>query len=312
MIRGSEDDRAIAMLEESLADFQALNDTFWETEAFGQLAYFLVRQGKRKLDDIPWKLLELARAAGERLMLAEALSTVARFLFESNQVDAAREYAEESDQLYEQLGAGNASENSLLFAQIAWISGEYTKARTLYVELQERFRILGDRYTIVICQANLGMLSMEEGHLAQAQVELEKALALSQQLDYKPVTANCLIELSKLSYIQGNLEAFKRYVRECFALRNYFVEFQKPYILLTILTSLSFQKPEIAAQLLGVIAEDRGGLPFRPVEQRYRASATIHTRNTLGEATFEGAFMEGRKMSLDEALDLALQTVEEM
>jgi hypothetical protein len=32
----------------------------------------------------------------------------------------------------------------------------------------------------------------------------------------------------------------------------------------------------------------------------------------LGDITFELAFMEGQKLSLDEALDLALKTVEEL
>jgi predicted ATPase/DNA-binding XRE family transcriptional regulator len=312
-LSGSEYDRAIAMLEESLADFQGLNDIFWQAQVFPILTEFLAGQSKRKLADSHSKSVELARAAGERFTLADALEALARFLFDSNQVGAAKDCAEESDQLYEQIGGARASFNSHLFAQIAWISGEYIKARALYMELQERCRLLGDSYMIVICQHYLGMLSTEEVHLAQAQVELEKALALSQQLDYKPVAANCLVVLSKLSYKQGNLEAFKRYVRECFALRNYFLQTQKTYILLMILISLSFQKPEIATLLLGVIDYfEKRGESLSPVTQRYRASATIHIRDTLGNAAFEAAFAKGQKMSLDEALDLALITVEEM
>ena len=308
------DDQATAMMEESLTDFQTLNNIFWEAGVFRALTQFLATRGKWDWADILSKTVELARAAGERLLLADCLSDLAHFLFDSNQVDAARQYAEESDQLYEQIGAGKASVNSKLFAQIAWSNGEYTKARAIYLELQERFRVLGAQYMAEQCQRNLGMLSMEEGQLDQAQVELEKALALSQDLRYKPVTANCLIGLSKLSYMRGNLEAFKYYVRECLALRDYFLQPQKTYILLMVLISLSFQKPEIAAQLLGVIdhAESQGDYPFRPVEQRYRTSASIQTRNALGDATFEDAFVSGQKMSLDDALDLALKTVEEM
>ncbi|HEX5836535.1 MAG TPA: helix-turn-helix domain-containing protein [Anaerolineales bacterium] len=313
-LSGSEYERAVAMIEESLANFQELNDIFWQAQVFPILTQFLAGQGNRNWADVLSKSVELGRAAGERLTLAEASSDLARFLFDSNQVGAARQYAEESDQLYEQIGAGKASLNSQLFAQIAWLSGEYAKARALYLELQERCRFLGDRYMMVKCQGNLGILAMEEGHLAQAQVEFEKALALSQHFDFKPVTANCMIELSKLFYMQGNFEAFKRYVRECLALRNYLGESQKPYILLTILISLSFRKPEIAAQLLGVIDyfEKLGEYPFRPIEQRYRASATLRIRNTLSEAIFNSFFIEGQKLSVDEALDLALKAVEDM
>ena len=37
-----------------------------------------------------------------------------------------------------------------------------------------------------------------------------------------------------------------------------------------------------------------------------------HARKALGDAAFESAFAEGQKISLDDALALALKTVEEM
>ncbi len=77
---------------------------------------------------------------------------------------------------------------------------------------------------------------------------------------------------------------------------------------------LYFQKPECCTRLLGVI--DKSGREYDlwlcPISKRYGARAEAHDRETLGDVGFEAAFAEGQKMSLDEAVDLALRTVEEM
>jgi hypothetical protein len=51
---------------------------------------------------------------------------------------------------------------------------------------------------------------------------------------------------------------------------------------------------------------------MEPLFKRYCIQAEAQARETLDEAAFESEFVEGQKMSLDEALDFALKTVEEM
>jgi hypothetical protein len=123
-----------------------------------------------------------------------------------------------------------------------------------------------------------------------------------------------LIELGNLFYLQGNIEYFKQYVQESFALKRYFPDFHKAFVLMTILGSLYVQKPEISARLLGIINNPNRetDVPRTPVEKRYCVRAEAHIHEVLGKAAFEAAFVQGQKMSLDEGLDLALKTVEEM
>ena len=62
-------------------------------------------------------------------------------------------------------------------------------------------------------------------------------------------------------------------------------------------------------------AEDRDGYSPSDIEIYATFADTLaeaHARKVLGDAAFEVAFAEGQKMSLDEGLDLALKTVEEM
>ena len=52
--------------------------------------------------------------------------------------------------------------------------------------------------------------------------------------------------------------------------------------------------------------------PLGPLTKREADSAIVQARQHIDESTFNAAWAEGEKMSLDEVLDLALKTVEEM
>ena len=83
---------------------------------------------------------------------------------------------------------------------------------------------------------------------------------------------------------------------------------------MTILSSLYLDNPEVSTRLLGVIRnpERKSDFPRTSVEKRYCILAEAHAREVLDTAAFDSIFAEGQRMSLDEGLDLALKTVEEM
>jgi len=314
IFHGGEDDRARSLLEKSLAEFQALNEPFWELWSYHELGVFLAREGKIKFRDLSQRSLQLARKAGERVALKDALLNYADWLFRDNRVDEAREHAEEADSLYKQVAPKSSRVSSLLFAKIAWSNGDYQKAKSLFMEMLEHFRLLGEPFWTYVCLQNLGLVTMEERDLSGGRAYLEQALVIARAAGFKFFIAECLINLSNLFYLQGDIEQFKQKFREIFTLINYFDKSQKAYVLMTVLGSLHFQKPESSAQLLGVIDnyEKEDYFLFTPVEKRYCIRAEAYAREVLGNAAFESAFIEGQKMSLDEALDLALKTVEEI
>jgi tetratricopeptide (TPR) repeat protein len=302
-----------ALLEQSFAEFQELNEPFWQARVFQALGYFLpMPAGSNYQDRLLWSI-ELARKAGERLVLADALLEYADWLVRANQINEAKKRVEESDRLYRQIGSENTSLSPFLFAEIAWSNGNTRKARSIYMELEQRFRLLGAQGFRSGCIGMLGLLAMEEGDLERAHIYLEEALTLARETGSKPGLAFYLVELSNLFYLQGNREQFKQNVRESFAFKSYFREFHKADFLMRMLGSLYFQKPESSAQLLGVINNhEKLDLPRTPIEKRYCIRAEAHARKALGDAVFESAFTEGKKMSLDDALDLAIKMVEEM
>jgi tetratricopeptide (TPR) repeat protein len=308
-----QDAHAFSLLEQCFAKFQELNEPFWQAYSFLILRNFLIKQGLSIHDGI-LRHVELARNAGERLILADSLSEYAYWLFRMNQVGEAKKYAEESDSLYKQIDSEKSSLNSFLFADIAWGNGDTQRARTLYMELYQRFSLLGEKGYKSNSAGRLGLLAMEEGDLAQARAYLEEALLIEREAGWKPWEAYYLIELGNLFYLQGNVEQFRRHTRQGFALKHHFSDSHKTLILMTILGSLFVPKPESSALLLGGIDiyERNSDSPRSPVYKRYFGRAESHIRKTLGDMVFEYMFAQGQKMSLDETLDLALKTVEEI
>jgi predicted ATPase/transcriptional regulator with XRE-family HTH domain len=314
ILRRGKDDQAQFLLEQSLTELQKLNEPFWESWSFHELGILLAKQGKLRFGDVYRRTLELTRQAGERVALAEALLQYADWLFRDNQVDNAREHAEEADRLYKEIGPQNPRTSSFLFAEIAWSNGDYQKAKLLYTKLLEHFSLLKERYWTAKCLTQLGLIAIDEGDLNAGQIYLEEALVCARELGMKALIAYRLNHLSTVFYLRGNVEQFKQKFKDSLSLRDCFTKFDKAYILVTILDTLSFQEPESSAQLLGCINcyEKEFYYPFTPVEKRYCDRAEARARETRGNAVFESAFVKGQKMSLDEGLDLALKTVEEM
>jgi predicted ATPase/DNA-binding SARP family transcriptional activator len=311
---GYDDDWAFSLLEQCFARFLELNEPFWQARAFSPLGGVLITQAKLNFHDQLLQCIELARKAGERLTLADALSNYADWLLRMDREEEAREYAEESDRLYQQIGSEKTSLNSFLFAEIAWSNGDYEKARSLLMELYQRFSLLGEKGFKSNSAGKLGLLMMEEGDLHPARAYLEEALAIEREAGWKPWEAFYLTELGNLLYQEGKVEEFKQNIRESLSLRNYFPEYHKTYILMTILGSIYFRNPESSASLLGIIDSHEGefNYPRSAVEKRYCRLAETRARELLGDIAFESEFVKGQKMSLDEGLDLALKTVEEM
>jgi predicted ATPase len=312
--RREDGDPGRSLLEQSFTEFQEINEVFWQARAFQLLGYFLAKPAESTYEDLLLRSLELARKAGERLTLADALAEYAEWLFRANQVYEAKRYVEESERLYKEMGSENINMNPFLLAEIAWSNGDIRKARSLYMDLEQRFSLLGAKGLRSGCVGKLGLLEMEEGDLDHARAYLEEALMLQREVGSKAGIALYLIELGNLFYLQGKIQDFKRSYNEGLAFQNYFREYHKTSILMAMLGSLYFQKAENSSQLLGVIErhEEEFDLPRTPVEKRYCRRAEVHARERLSDAVFESLFAEGQNMSLDEGLDLALKTVAEM
>ncbi len=313
LYKSGDDKHARPLMQKSLEEFRELDEPYREAYSCRCLNDLLLHTGELKYVESALRNLELARKAGERQNLAYTLLDYAHWLC-ANGLSEARKYAEEADMLFKQIGS-NASLTSFLFAKIVWLGGDYQQARSYYMELRERFRTLGEKHISSSAIASLGLLAQEEGNLDESQTYLEEALATARILEDETFIIYRLAQLGNTFYLQGEIEKFKQNLFEGIRLAKGCNRFAKSDLLVFMLRSIYIDKPGNSARFLGVIDNSYREMDDRldPLIKRiYYDRAETHVRESLGDAVFESAFAEGQKMSLDEALDLALKTVEEM
>jgi tetratricopeptide (TPR) repeat protein len=201
-----------------------------------------------------------------------------------------------------------------LFAEIYWFENNIKSARSLLKEVAENFRITGEKGNVAYCIESLGLLSLEDGDLTQAKAYLEEALELSREIGYGVFTSYSLVELSLVTYKLGDMQAFKQNVKESLSFRDSLSQSDKVHTLTMILGSLSLQMLQLTPCFLSVMNHHRGSDRFSdtPLDKQILLHAGDQARQLLGEAAFESAYAEGAKMSLDDALDLALEAVEKV
>jgi non-specific serine/threonine protein kinase len=203
------DDEARLLIEQSLSEFRALKHPYWEAYSYSELSKIFVAQGSLKEAERNLQNLQLARKAGERSQLAQVLVSCAYSVYSAKQVDEARKYAEEAEILGKQLGF-SLNNASFFFAELAWISGDYERAKSLYMHIQEHSGLLGEKNLRSAAIADLGIMTLEQGDIEKAQAYIEKSLAIAREINAKTSVANRLAELAITIYFEGNLEKCKR------------------------------------------------------------------------------------------------------
>jgi non-specific serine/threonine protein kinase len=311
--RRGEDDRAIELMNQSLTDFRESNDFYWESVTYRWLNNILATHGMIKIEQKVDRHLQLARRAGERKNLAEALRNKAFQLFQFNRLEEARKYGEEANQLFREIGI-NLDESAFLFGNLAWLEGDYEKAKRIFMDVRERSISAGEKNFGLIASSNLGLVALEEGDFDHAHAYLEESLAAARALDDRDAIAWRLVELGNAFYLEGRFEEFKGSYQKSLSSVGDLRIFAKRDLLLLALDPLHTEKPENTVPLLGALHEfeRESARPIAPLLKRNYDRAEAYARMTLGDQTFETAFAEGQKISLDQALELARKILEEL
>jgi hypothetical protein len=155
---------------------------------------------------------------------------------------------------------------------------------------------------------------LEEGDLYQAHTYLEESLTIAREIGNKSSISFRLAVLGNITYLETKMQEFKQSYRESFLLAQELGILAQRTILILVLYTIPSRKPQEAVRILGAInrSEREGTRPVHPLWKRYCDRTAAHTRQILGPEEFEARFSEGQQKSMDEAIGLAQQTVEEM
>lgn len=147
-----------------------------------------------------------AKAAGARLLYAQARLTEGAAWFQLDEHDAALRAADEAAPLFAALGdRGGLAGTASLRANVLRDRGELAASRVAYAQARDLFARLGDDAGLAAVDLGLGALSDREGDKAGARRYLEQSLALYRALGHRRGEAVALSSVASLLRQGGDL-----------------------------------------------------------------------------------------------------------
>jgi predicted ATPase/class 3 adenylate cyclase/Tfp pilus assembly protein PilF len=190
--------------------------------------------------------------------------------------------------------------------------GDHENARASYEEAVQLGRRLGHRF-VGMWLTDLGSVERWEGNLERASLLLEESLALHRVAGRKDAVAYALDELGVVALYQGRLGQARELLAE--SLRLWQEVGANDLIVMCALEDhaaaiAAHGQSERAARLLGAAQALQEQMGIRPVFQEKAESprnlAVATARADLGQEEFAVAFARGRRLDVEQAVELAL------
>jgi tetratricopeptide (TPR) repeat protein len=280
------------------------------------LVFFWMTRGYTK-EGLQW--LERELAMGDEISKtphAKALAGAGTMAFWQGDYARAISFHQDSLTLYraldDQLGMADSLNNLGIQAIVL---GNLEQALPLFQESLQISRTLGDKAGIAKALSSLGFEAHLQGNLELAATYYSESLALNQELGDLQWIATTLHNLGRVVIQQGHPEQAMLLHKESLRMKHQLGE--KP-MLPDLFEALAEEfgaqnRPERAARLLGAAAVLREALHTRmyPVDQPDYERIIAMVRVQLDEAAFAAALSEGRSMTLEQAIEYALETKDE-
>jgi tetratricopeptide (TPR) repeat protein len=256
--------------------------------------------------------LEMARMADDKVQMAWSLYNLAALALRAGDWAQMRLYSEESLVLFRELGIAWATGNTFWqLGHAAYGSGEYESARSLFEQSLEWARKHNIPAMMTFALNSLGELARLRGDYANAGVLYAECAQLQRQMGYRGNFAYSLINLGQVALHEGDHVRARALFEEVSAI---FRQLERGDCLVDALAGFAgvagvAGKHEQAARLFGAVEAAREalgwtmGIADRAEYDRIIASV----RAQLDEATFNAAWEEGRKMTLEQAIEYALK-----
>jgi len=225
---------------------------------------------------------------------------------------AARAFYEEALFIFQELGMNRAV--AIAFNNLGIIAnkqGDYATTHSYYEQAFAIHRGLDDKAGMAMCLDNLGLVTRYQGDYSQARAYFEESLAISREIGDRHGEATSLSNLGSLACQQEDHAASRTYLTESLVLRRDMGD--KPGLIHVLdgFASLACkqEQAERAARLDAASAALKETLDYQdpPNEQENFSQRRSDLQALLGPSLYRTVTPSGRSMSLDEALDYALQ-----
>jgi tetratricopeptide (TPR) repeat protein len=245
---------------------------------------------------------------------ARALSAAGLLAYWQGDYPAARARQEDSLAIWRQLGDRKGIGGSLSnLGMVARSQGDYASARALYEESMAISRELGDRWGLAASLNNLGNLAAEQGDYQGSRAQHEECLAILRELGDRGTIATALENLGNVAYDQGEHASARTLHVESLTMRHQLGDRLGIVISLERLAAVAAALGGAlrAARIWGAAERLRAeiGSPLQPKDEVQHDQIVAATRAASGnEAAFDNACVEGRALTVEQAIACALET----
>jgi predicted ATPase/class 3 adenylate cyclase len=261
--------------------------------------------------------LAISRKLGDRRGIASSLNYLGSVAAAQGDYTSSQALYEESLALWRQLGERKFVARLLYnLACGALGQGDFGAARALFEECLAPMRELGDRGNIAYALGNLGYMAELHGDYPAARALGAESLAIMRELGDREGIANVLHNLGDVAYDLGDYSTAVSLRQESLVI------WRELGIRLGTVSSLE-ELAAVAAALGGVLrsagiwgATERLrseiGSPMPAYERSRYDHRVANARAALGDdVAFDRAWQEGRALTLEQAIELALADIAE-
>jgi predicted ATPase/DNA-binding XRE family transcriptional regulator len=306
-------DRAATLFDQSLTLFRELGDHEGSATALTSRGQVAQAQGEyERAMTLLEQGLMLFQQLGDRRGSAVALTVQGQVRYAQGEYAHAIELFEAGLSLFQSLGYRHGKAWALTnLGQSFQAQGNHRRAAGLFEQSLALFQELGDRRGIAWALTNQGLAAHAQGNASQAVKLLEQSLMLFQELNDRRGYAWALLYRAHVAYTQGaHLSAIRSFAASLSVFRALDdVWYCAECLAGLAATFVELAKPEVAARLFAASAELRGTSKHHGHPIDY-SGAMVALRLMLPEATFRHESSAGRAMSLHQALDFALESVD--
>jgi predicted ATPase len=289
---------ARALFEESLAISRAIGDRWWTANALNNLSrVVLLEREYATARDLVESALAIQRELQDRRVIARSLTFLGIIRVHLGDHEGARVLQEESLAIVRELGVSGQIEDTLgALADAAYERGDEEAAQSWYEERLALAREMGSAWAVAESLYYLGLVARNRGEGSRAATLWSESLVISRRLGDKNRLSECLEGLASMALPPAHIGSARtdRGSHE-----------SQPRSEVPV-SALRAARLYGAAAALREVVGAPGGVKQRAEYERHLADA----RALRDSGALAAAWEEGRAMSLDQAIDLALASSE--
>ena len=259
--------------------------------------------------------LAIKRELEDRSGIAASLNSLGNVAYEQGDFASAQTLYDESLSIARDLGDRRCIANSLNnLGSVALDQGDVASARALHEECLAIKREMGDRWGIAASLNNLAIAAYDQGAYPAARALAEESLAIKREMGNRWGIAASLSVLGDTACEQGDLASARALHEEGLVIRRELGDKSRIAYSLEGLAGVvaALGCSLRAARIWGAAEQLRAevGSPLAPIERPHYDRRVAVARAALADrAVFDRAWQEGRALTLEQAIGLALEDV---